>query len=105
MAFATFGCLTTAILLFSTVPVRAASLSFSVEPMTTEITAQPGAEHTGVIHLKCEEATDAHADRAPLRLRVYPMDWTLDRQGGPQFLKAGTTPGSCSSWLRSNPVE
>jgi P pilus assembly chaperone PapD len=111
MRVSMLSCLATTLILLGTAPVPAADLSFSVDPMTTEITAQAGAELTGVIQVKCEEpaasqATPAaHLPRAPLRLRVYPMDWTLDRQGGPQFLKPGTTPGSCSNWLQVNPVE
>jgi P pilus assembly chaperone PapD len=103
MRFTTVGCWAAAALLVGTAPVRAADLSFSVEPMTTEITAQAGGEHTGVIRVKCEAPAESHD--APLRLRIYPMDWTLDRKGGPQFLKPGTTPGSCSNWLQVNPVE
>ena len=81
-------------------------LSFLVQPMTIEMDAQPGTEQTGVITVSQDAApAPPGTEGTPLRLRVYAADWTLDRSGTPQFLKAGTTPGSCSQWLQINPIE
>ena len=87
-------------------PASADPLSFMVQPMTIETEGQAATEQTGVITVS-QEMMPAAAGTAgtPLRLRVYASDWTLDRSGTPQFLKAGTTPESCSSWLQINPVE
>lgn len=84
---------------------HASSLSFTVAPTSAETCAPPGTTVTGVLRVKYELPAGAPNPEGPIRLRVYPMDWSLDRQGSPQFLKPGTTAGSCSAWLQINPAE
>jgi hypothetical protein len=80
------------------------TLSFAVEPMTSEVTAKAGVQHTGVITVR-HQGTPGQQGVEPIRLRIYAMDWSLNRAGQPEFLKPGAMPGSCSAWVRFNPVE
>jgi hypothetical protein len=85
-------------------PANANTLSFAVEPMTSEVTAKAGAQHTGVITVR-HQGSPALPGAEAIRLRIYAMDWSLNRQGAPEFLKPGAVAGSCSAWVRFNPVE
>jgi hypothetical protein len=107
------GCVA-AVVLLGAAPVRAA-VSFTVSPMTSEITAEPGTEQSRVIQVKHLLASRPNGARPrPIRLRVYPMDWSLNRKGEPQFLEpgVGASPRDahkgrpyCSSWLQISPRE
>lgn len=85
--------------------MHADPLSFTVDPMTLETAATAGTPQTGVVTISNPLSGRPGELGIPARLRVYAQDWTLDRQGTPQFTRPGTTPGSCSGWLRINPVE
>lgn len=100
------GCLFTVLALAAATPARAANAAFGVMPLMRESAVQPGERATGAIELSVDPAPNAGAEaQKPVKLRVYAMDWTLDRAGQPQFLKAGSTPGSCSNWVQVSPAE
>lgn len=102
---ALIGGLFTALALASSSPARA-NTAFGVMPLVRESPAQPGDRVTGAIELSVTPPAEASAEALkPVKLRVYAMDWTLDRAGQPQFVKAGTTVGSCSNWLQVSPAE
>jgi hypothetical protein len=84
-------------------PADAGPMSFSVQPLTAEVAVQPGGEATGVLRIGNDPDENGGGD--PVRLRVYAMDWTLNRKGTPQFMKAASDPRSCAAWVRVNPVE
>ena len=81
--------------------LRADGIAFNVTPMIADLTAEAGTTQTGVITLSDNSA----ADSAPLRVKVAVKDWTLTVSGDPHFFEAGTTPGSCASWLTVTPQE
>lgn len=88
------------------VPACASPLAFHVDNMLIEAHMDAGQSQTGVITVSnLEPASAAGATTDSIRIRVYPVDWTLDRKGDPQFLPAGAQPDSCSSWLQISPIE
>ncbi len=85
---------------------RAQGISLTASPMMAEVSARPGVQQTGIIALKHEAGARAEdKNRAPVHVRVYVMDWCLDPDGNPIFLKAGASGESCAAWVQVNPVE
>ena len=106
-----WACAGAALLILGLVPLGARPASaeqsvFGVAPITAEADVQPGSAYTASIQVRNEavSATTASAP-APLRIKVYAMDWTMALDGTPRFVPAGTLPGSCSKWLEVNPAE
>ncbi|HZT44281.1 MAG TPA: hypothetical protein VFA07_19100 [Chthonomonadaceae bacterium] len=81
------------------------AVSYTVSPMTAEVVVKAGTTQNGVITVKHEVPTELKGSTQPLHLRVYALDWTLDRSGTPQFAKPGTNDSCCTNWLQINPVE
>jgi len=104
MRFRQLGLLAAGIVLSAAAPARA-DISFSLAPMTCEIEAKPGSQTTGTLLVSHDVPDGKKAkDIAPLILRLYTADWSLDRKGNPIFAKPGTIPGSASAWIKVNPV-
>jgi hypothetical protein len=83
-----------------------AGVSFTVSPMTLELSAQAGKPATGVITVTHDLPPGAKpAELPPLRLRAYVQDWTIDRKGQPTFGKPGSIEGSCSEWMEVSPTD
>src|SRR5438045_6530364 len=100
------GWLIAALSLLGVTPARAGDVSFTLSPMTNELSVPAGTQYTGVLLVTHEIAEGVQPSTVePLRLRVYAMDWTLDRKGAPSFYKAGTKPASCSAWVQVNPTD
>lgn len=104
MRFRQLGLVAAVLSLCAATPARA-GISFTVSPMMSEIEVKPGTSHTGVFTVIHDLPEGKKADGvAPLNLRLYAADWSLDRKGNPQFVKAGTLPGSCSNWIQVSPT-
>jgi len=101
-----FALLTCAALLAVAAPAKPAAppQSFQVGPMSIERPAEPGVPQTGVITITNTTRATPGTD-APLHLRAYPVDWTLNRAGTPQFAPAGSLAESCSKWITISPIE
>ncbi|HEU4752113.1 MAG TPA: hypothetical protein VFU47_03315, partial [Armatimonadota bacterium] len=99
------GLVATGLLLLG-VPAQAAPISFTLAPMTVEHSVPGKGEVTGVIGVTHELPPGAKkSELEPMKLRVYAMDWDLDRKGQPNFQKPGSFPGNCSTWVQINPVD
>jgi hypothetical protein len=61
-----------------------------------EVELPQGSETTVVVNLDYHSTTE---NSQPVRIVASLNDWTIDRDGQVQFAKAGTLPGSASSWL------
>jgi len=79
----------------------AGGLAFSVTPMITDLTINPGATQTGLIAID----DNTPAGSTPVDVKVSVKDWTLDNYGNAIFSDPGTTIGSCASWLTITPFE
>lgn len=77
---------------------EAAGPSFSLAPIRIDAEVTPGKPHTDALEINNEA-------REPARIRVYTEDWRLERDGAVTFARAGTWPGSASTWIRVNPTE
>jgi hypothetical protein len=87
-------------------PAAAAQSVFGVAPITVETDVQPGSTYTASIQVRNEAVPSATAVApAPMRIKVYAMDWTMAPDGTPRFVAPGTLPDSCSKWLEVNPAE
>jgi hypothetical protein len=74
----------------------------SLAPARFELEMPPGSETTVVVNLDYHSTTESSQ---PVRIVASLNDWTIDRDGQVQFAKAGTLPGSASSWLIYSPAE
>ncbi len=84
----------------------ASPVAFQVDTMTIETTMNAGDTKTGVITVNNVAQPGQAGDNSDsIRLRVYAVDWTLDRSGKPIFVAPGSQPDSCSSWIKISPVE
>lgn len=77
----------------------AAQVSVEVSPLRVELQAGPGSTSTQAVTLN-------NAGTEPIRVRARLTDWTLARDGSPQF--EGTPEGgpySATAWVRIAPPE
>lgn len=88
-------------------PACASPIAFQVNTMSIETSMDAGQSQTGVITVCNIAKADNPAAAADdsVRLRIYAMDWTLDRAGKPKFDTAGALPDSCSNWITISPLE
>lgn len=100
------GWIAAGLLLLWVSPARAGDVSFTLQPMTNELALTPGEQYTGILTVANEVPPGTKPGEVePLKLRLYLMDWVLDRKGSPSFFKPGTKPGNCASWVQVNPPE
>jgi hypothetical protein len=76
----------------------AAAGATSATPANPSATPPPSASTT-------DAATPAPDSAGSIRVRLYTVDWTLERNGNPVFQDANTLPDSCASWIQFNPIE
>lgn len=74
----------------------------ALAPARFELEMQPGSETTVVINMDYHAASAASQ---PSRILASLNDWTIDRDGGLQFFKAGTQANSASPWMIYSPSE
>ena len=74
----------------------------SMAPARLELEMQPGSETTVVVNLDYHSTSE---NSQPVRIVASLNDWTIDRDGQVQFLRANTLPNSASSWLIYSPAE
>ena len=97
------GILFTVILLsFSTIPLRPVlpQLSFMITPVVKEIQTKPGEKE--IYTLKIINSSES---RKKLKLRLYPLDFSLNSQGEIVFFPPRTLKRSASGWLTLNPSQ
>ncbi len=75
---------------------EAAAFSINVSPPSVRISTPPGETRSGTITV--ENKTDK-----PMDMRSYVEDWVYTKDGGKQFMLAGTTPLSCAKWITIHP--
>jgi P pilus assembly chaperone PapD len=85
-------------LIISSSSSMSTEVSISVSPIRVEHFVRQGEKGTDMI-LVTNDGT------APTRLRVSVADFTLTKDGSPQFMNPGETPQSCAQWIRVNPVD
>lgn len=84
------------------VPQKVSNTGISLAPARFELEMMPGSETTVVVNL------DYHAtaeNSQPVRIVATLNDWTIDRNGEVQFVRANTLPNSASTWLIYSPAE
>lgn len=84
------------------VPQKAVNTGISLAPARFELEMMSGSETTVVVNL------DYHAtaeNPQPVRIVATLNDWTIDRNGEVQFVRANTLPNSASPWLIYSPAE
>jgi P pilus assembly chaperone PapD len=88
-----------ALALLASARFAAAQVSVEVSPLRVELQAGPGSTSTQAVTLN-------NAGTEPIRVRARLTDWTLARDGSPQF--EGTPEGgpySATAWVRIAPPE
>lgn len=86
------------VLILIPISVYAAEVSISVSPIRVEHLVRQGEKGTDMVSV-------TNDGTGPTRLKVSVEDWTLTKDGNPMFTKVGTSPYSCSEWIRVNPVD
>lgn len=89
------------------IPACASPIAFHIDHMVVETHIDAGQSQTGVINVSSlvQPGTSGVTTDSSMRIRVYTVDWTLDRKGNLQFLSPGALPDSCSTWLQISPME
>jgi P pilus assembly chaperone PapD len=79
-------------------PPALAQMSLEVSPIRAEHQIEAGVSETNIISVR-------NAGAQPTRVKVFLQDWQMDRKGQVSFARAGSIPGSLSSWLEINPTD
>jgi P pilus assembly chaperone PapD len=79
-------------------PLALAQMSLEVSPIRAEHQIEAGVSETNIISVR-------NAGAQPTRVKVFLQDWQMDRKGQVSFVRAGSLPGSLSSWLEINPTD
>jgi hypothetical protein len=74
----------------------------SLAPARLELEMSPGQETTVVVTLDYHSTSE---NSQPVRIVASLNDWTIDRNGQVQFVRANTLPNSASPWLIYSPAE
>jgi len=74
----------------------------SLAPARLELEMSPGQETTVVVTLDYHSTSEKSQ---PVRIVASLNDWTIDRNGQVQFVRANTLPNSASPWLIYSPAE
>jgi P pilus assembly chaperone PapD len=87
-------------LLLLLVPATAARARMDLElsPIRAELQIDAGVAETNVVQVR-------NVGDQPVRVRAYLQDWTLGRQGEPQFCRPGSQKKSLAPWLEINPTD
>jgi hypothetical protein len=83
-------------------PEKVRNSGISLAPARLELEMAPGAETTVVVNLDYHTTAE---NSQPVRIVATLNDWTIDRNGEVQFVKANTLPNSASPWLIYSPAE
>lgn len=83
-------------------PQKASNSGISLAPARIELEMAPGAETTVVINLDYHTTAE---NSQPVRIVATLNDWTIERNGEVQFVKANTLANSASPWLIYSPAE
>lgn len=75
-----------------------AQLSLEVSPVRAELQIEAGAAETNVLQVR-------NSGAKPMRVKIQPLDWQMNRQGEVSFARPGSTPGSLAPWLEINPTD
>ncbi len=76
-----------------------AQVSIEASPLRVEMQALPGSSNTQAVTL-------TNAGKTPVRVRASLSDWTLSRDGVPQFEEpSATRPYAAAAWVRFAPPE
>ena len=73
-------------------------MSLEVSPIRAEHQIEAGASETNIVSVH-------NAGPKPTRVKVSLQDWQMNRKGEVSFARAGSTPGSLSSWMEINPTD
>ena len=79
-------------------PQASAQMSLEVSPIRAEHQIEAGASDTNIVQVH-------NAGPKPTRVKAYVQDWQMNRKGEVSFARAGSTPGSLSSWMEINPTD
>lgn len=74
----------------------------AVSPSRLELVMAPGTERTVVVNTIYNASS---TDAPKIRLRAYPGDWDLTKNGQIEFYRPGTRPGSAAAWMIYSPTE
>ena len=85
-------------LIAMTAPPALAQMSLEVSPIRAEHQIEAGASETNIVSVH-------NAGPKPTRVKVSLQDWQMNRKGEVSFARAGSTPGSLSSWMEINPTD
>lgn len=86
--------------LLAAAPLAHAQLGLGLSPMREEIHLKPGMQQSGTLTVSNDSA-------ARLRVRAEVVDFFLDAEATPQFVRNAPdeAPFSCRQWLSVNPME
>lgn len=74
----------------------------TISPSRLELVMAPGTEKTVIVKLTY---TSVSGQAPPARIKAYPGDWEISKEGQVTFHKAGTLPNSACPWLIYTPTE
>ena len=75
-----------------------AQMVLEVSPIRAEHQIEAGVSETNVIQVR-------NAGPKSIRVKAQVQDWQMNRKGEVSFAKAGSSPGSLSTWLEINPTD